>query len=460
VSRSPGNNRPAGIGRASDDRAFLARVQETRPLVRPTPLVAGPISTLSADAMRAVMAAVQEALTPKPEEAQDAAFSDSEIAAVVSGARRKGIAMRQIKRVDGPYQNGPKWRLRIVMMNGERRYHPDQYETKQGAARARGALLLGIRRESGPKVGELIEEYRTFLAVEAGNQPVSVETTIARLKGFFAGAMEETLLGITAKRAAELKAAHDVRPAWQRPAGPPISRETRRGVLAETKTFVRWAAQKGCADRQAFEGLKLDSTRGKKVRRSRGKRKLRDHERLRWWAKAIELAREGDEGALALMMCLDGNLRSGEVLHRAVRDVEQGGRRLVIEWGKTKDSDRTVNFGPEVAELLARHIAGREASEPLIRARARGGAPTDRKGWLCGQCIRICRLAEVPRVTPHGLRGSGAEATMMRMVMGIVQATMGHRPGTSVTKDHYLGSEAYAEAERLLARATVAASWV
>jgi hypothetical protein len=43
------------------------------------------------------------------------------------------------------------------------------------------------------------------LLFPAGNQPVSVETTIARLKGFFAGAMEETLLGITAKRAAELK---------------------------------------------------------------------------------------------------------------------------------------------------------------------------------------------------------------------------------------------------------------
>ena len=60
-------------------------------------------------------------------------------------------------------------------------------------------------------------------------------------------------------------------------------------------------------------------------------------------------------------------------------------------------------------------------------------------------------------MTPHGLRGSGAEATMMRMVKGIVQATMGNRPGTSVTKDHYLGSEAYAEAERLLARATLTA---
>jgi hypothetical protein len=44
----------------------------------------------------------------------------------------------------------------------------------------------------------------------------------------------------------------------------------------------------------------------------------------------------------------------------------------------------------------------------------------------------------------------------MRMVMALVQPTLGHRPGTSVTKDHYLGADAVAEAERLLARATLA----
>jgi integrase len=168
---------------------------------------------------------------------------------------------------------------------------------------------------------------------------------------------------------------------------------------------------------------------GKKAKRSRGKPKLRDHERVRWWAKAAELAAGGDEGALAVMMCLDGNLRSSEVLRREVRDVEQGGRRLVIEWGKTRDSDRTATFGPDVGALLAKQIEGRPGSAPLIRASGRFRPRSDRKGWLRAKCVRICRLAGVPRVTPHGLRGSGAEPTMMRMVMAIVQATMGHRPG-------------------------------
>jgi integrase len=121
-----------------------------------------------------------------------------------------------------------------------------------------------------------------------------------------------------------LQDTHDARPSRQGAPGTPIARETRRGTLGEVKTFVRWAAEQGYASLAAFDGLKLDATRGRKAKRRRGKPKLRDHERIRWWAKAAELAAAGDEAALAAMMCLDGGLRSGEVLHRQVRDVEQG----------------------------------------------------------------------------------------------------------------------------------------
>jgi len=92
----------------------------------------------------------------------------------------------------------------------------------------------------------------------------------------------------------------------------------------------------------------------------------------------------------------------------------------------------------------------------LIRSIRSHGARKDRQGWLRKQCVRICRLAGVPRVTPHGLRGTASETTLMRVVMSLVQAKLGHRPGTAVTKDHYVGAEAYEEAERLLARAAVA----
>jgi integrase len=364
--------------------------------------------------------------------------------------------MRQIRRIDGPYQNGPKWRLRIVLLSGERRYHPEQYEMKGQADRAKKALLAGAQRESGPVTKDVIEEYRAFLAETAKNQPASIQTTIARLKGFLAGAMETPLSAISAKRAKELQVLHDIRPSRQGAPGASIARETRRGTLGEVKTFMRWAAERGYASLAAFEELKLDATRGRKEKRRRGKPKLRDHERIRWWAKALERAGAGDEAALAAMMCLDGNLRAGEVLHRQVRDVEGGGKRLVIDWGKTEDSDRTASFGDEVAALLAAHIKGRPGEEALIRSVGAHGPRKDRQGWLRKQCVRICSLAGVPRVTLHGLRGTGAERTLMRMVMALVQPTLGHRPGTSVTKDHYLGADAVAEAERLLARATLA----
>lgn len=165
------------------------------------------------------------------------------------------------------------------------------------------------------------------------------------------------------------------------------------------------------------------------------------------------MAAAGDVGALASLMCLDGNMRSAEVLNRTVRDIDPTGRRLLIVDGKTEDSDRDVTFSDELAGLLAKHIEGRDPNEPLIPA-GRDGKRKDRKTWLRDQCVRLCKEAGVPRVTPHGLRGTGSQTTLMRMVMGVVQATMGHAPGTSVTKDHYVGAQVYAEAERLLARAT------
>ncbi|HVR61837.1 MAG TPA: hypothetical protein VMU50_08045 [Polyangia bacterium] len=363
--------------------------------------------------------------------------------------------MRQIRRIDGPYPNGPKWRLRVVLLNGERRYHADQYDTEEQAKRAKRAFREAIRRQTGPAVREALTEYETFLAIEAGNQPRSIESTMSRLRGFFADVLEQTLSGITSSQAANLKWQLDERPSRQGPPGTLLSRETRRGTLCETKTFIRWAAEKGYADKKAFDELRLDQTRGKKVRRSRGKPKLRDHERMRWWATAVELAEKGDEGALASMMCLDGNLRSSEVMNRQVRDVEQKGERLVIEWGKTRDSDRTVKFGGDVARLLERHVARRDPFEPLIRAELgqnRGGAEvrTDRKGWLHAQCIRICKAAGVPRVTPHGLRGTGMGNDLMRIVLALVQAKGGHALGSKVTKESYIDAGVWSEAERLL----------
>lgn len=379
----------------------------------------------------------------------DLPLSDIEIATVVSGARQKGICMRHIRRVDGPYPNGPSWRLRIVLRDGSRKYHSEQYPTEAAAERGKKALQEGIRRETGKTVIASINDYQTHLLQAVGNQPKSAETTIGRLKGFFAGHHETPLYAVDPKLAVALKAKLDARPSRQGAPGAVLSRETRRGTLAEVKTFMRWAAEMGYARPGAFDGIKLDQTRGRKVRRARGKPKLRDHERIRWWAAARELAGKGDEGALACMLCLDANLRSAEVLGRQVRDVEKGGKRLVIENGKTVDSDRHASIGDELAALLVKHAGRRDPHAPLFVADGR----VDRKGWLKDHCVRICKLAAVPRVTPHGLRGTGGQATLMRVVMSMVQASMGHAPGTSVTRDHYLGADAMAEAERILARA-------
>ena len=158
-----------------------------------------------------------------------------------------------------------------------------------------------------------------------------------------------------------------------------------------------------------FAEVRLDTRRGgKKAKRSRGKPQLREFERVRWYAKALELAEEGDQAALAALIALDGGLRSSEITGRKVRDIDRNGAAIVVENGKTESSDRTQHLSPDVAELLRRYIAGRPADEPLFPEVAR---LSDGKAWLLRAVTAICRLAGVPRVTPHGLRGTSATST-------------------------------------------------
>jgi hypothetical protein len=187
------------------------------------------------------------------------------------------------------------------------------------------------------------------------------------------------------------------------------------------------------------------------VKRSRGKPQLREFERVRWYAKALQLASRGEESALAALMALDGGLRSSEITGRVVRDIDRGGALVVVERGKTESSGRSQELSPEVAHLLKRQIAGRPPDAPLFPEMA---ALRDRKMWLIRAVTRICKLAGVPRVTPHGLRGTSATQGLLRVVLQLVSTHLGHAH-TEVTRQHYISPEGFAAAERLLARAAL-----
>lgn len=374
------------------------------------------------------------------------------IADVVDGASRRGVEMRHTKSIQGPFRHGDGWRNRAVLMTGQRKWL-ETYGTKEEAQKAKVGLTRATQIESVPTVDGAIDEYGKYLAT-IENQSRSIETTLGRLRSFFSADLKEKCWRISPQRAARLKADLDTRPSRQGPPGSILARETRRGTLAEVKTFANWAAgaERGYMKPGVFAEIKLDTRRGgKKVRRSRGKPQLREFERVKWYAKALELAGKGDEAALAALIALDGGLRSGEITGRMVRDIDRNGGAIVVENGKTESSDRTRDLSPEVAELLRRHIADRSPDAPLFPGVA---GLHDPKAWLLRSVTRICKLAGVPRVTPHGLRGTSATQGLLRIVLQLVSAQHGHAE-SEVTRQHYITPEGFAEAERILARATV-----
>src|SRR5262249_13695877 len=123
---------------------------------------------------------------------------------------------------------------------------------------------------------------------------------------------------------------------------------------------------------------------------------------------------------------------------------------LVIEWAKTAAGDRqALEFADEVAELLVEQTRGRGPHDWLFpEAHAEGaGRPRD---WLRRATVRICGQASVPRVTPHGLRGTRA-SKLLRQLVEMTAWSVGHESG-EVTRRHYLPASVLRQAEQMLRR--------
>jgi integrase len=135
-------------------------------------------------------------------------------------------------------------------------------------------------------------------------------------------------------------------------------------------------------------------------RRRRGKPQLRVDQALRWDGVAFELAvRGGDDcpGALAALLTLYCSLRAGEVMGLQVRDLDAGGTMLWVREAKTEAGRRAVEVPQHLQYLLVSHAGRRPGFELLFGDHHRA--------WVWHQVARICRLADVPRVGPHSMRG-------------------------------------------------------
>ena len=161
---------------------------------------------------------------------------------------------------------------------------------------------------------------------------------------------------------------------------------------------------------------------------------LRIDEGKRLTAKCLEQAALGNDGAVAVLVALLMGTRASEIVSRQVRDLDDQGRVIWIDRGKSVAAKRR----PEVPDVLRPHLA----------RLARGKQPGDKlfghhfRDWVRECAAKLCDQAGLPRVTAHGLRGmcstlaidSGQASHAVAAMLGHASPSMTERsyiaPGT------------------------------
>lgn len=321
-------------------------------------------------------------------------------------------------RVNGPYRRRNGYRVYVSFPDGARESH--LLPTEAAAIE----FIVAFRRHVETRtVDDAIDAYVADCRAR-GLKATTVTTYEFRLRGLLGPARHELLGALTPARAARL----------YRDRATKRKVDTHRNELVTAQTWGAWVVKRGWLAVGPFAEVEPTGAR------RRGKPRLRVDE-----AKAfvdVALAERTLDGLAAAMALLMG-LRASEVTDRIVRDVDAGATVLWIDEAKTTASERRVSVPPVLRPRLAELVTGRDAAERLFGGRDRH--------WLAYHVERIAALAKVPRVTPHGLRGTAATIAVAAADISVVAAALGHADA-QVTRDHYLepGAEQAAQQERRL----------
>ena len=315
----------------------------------------------------------------------------------------------------GPYAHKSGYRCKLVI-NGQSTNLPT-VSTAEKAEQVGREWLRKLIGEHKITIGEALDKYSDHLRTK-GNKPTSITTTLYRLRRFF---VESSLpiASLTSRRCAGYYSALT----GQQKA------DTHRNTLAEARTFCRWLHSE-----QIIGSDPLASVKGI-GRRSKGKPQLHIDEARSWLHHADEQASAGQAGAVAAMVSLLMALRAGEIVARNVRDLDCGGSVLWIPQSKTAAGKRRVKVPPGLQPHLLRLALGKSPTDYLFSVRASGKPPG--REWVRRWVKKLCRLARVPEVCAHSMRGLHATLAVEEGTSpDIVARSLGHNKA-SVTLSSY-----------------------
>lgn len=310
----------------------------------------------------------------------------------------------------GPYKHGNRWRV-VCQADGARTV--TSYETEGEAQRVVDAGRAAVEGET---VSDALDRWLKIVE-SRGRRPLTISTlrnAVTRIAKFLPAKV------------------HDVTPAA---AGKAYAALVASGCAVDTHRNSLNVA------RSMWSQLKLGPNPWASIvgvgRRVKGKDQLTIDESRRFLAACLERGQPGD---IAAALCLALALRAGEVVALRARDIDDGGRVLWVQRGKTEAARRLI----EVPEVLRGPLSD-------LAARRTGRLFPYSRGWV-GYHVGTARAAaSVSRVSPHGLRGTHSTvASSAGATAHVVAQQLGHG-SAAVTRDHYIapGAEQSGTAARL-----------
>lgn len=303
-------------------------------------------------------------------------------------------------RAYGPYKHRDKWRVVVIGADGTR-----VTATYASKATAEERIREVNSEAIGRTVSDAIDVYMAASTIKARSK----RTVEYRLRGI-TGDGDRLLRRLTPKVARELFDARAVT----------TSGDTQFHELASVRSLMKWCIGKGWIKDDPYAGIELTKSR------RRGKKQLRIDEARRLLDACFA---EDSKASTAVAMTLLFGMRASSITDRPIRDLDDGGRVLWIEDDKTESGNRALGV-PEVLRGRLLELAGKRPGD------ARLFVDTDRS-WLRYHVGRMCRVAGVPVVCPHGLRGTHASLARPVVPVEHVARVLGHA-GPAITRSTYI----------------------
>jgi integrase len=326
-------------------------------------------------------------------------------------------------RILGPYQDRDKWRL-IIVENGQK--ENQIYTTKEEALRMQRKLAKAIAPQART-VDSAIDAWTAERRKTGACKEATLEQQATRVRFLLCNHLEEDLMRITTKKAELLYEKHRTRPTKR---GTPLAVATHTFDLKCVKNFFKWCVSRRYLIASPFVEIRPVG------RKRAGKPQLRIEEAKRFTDAGLQhFEKTKNPLAIAALVAITMGPRASEVLNRSVRDLDNGGKILVIDSGKNERAKRRLDVPLFLQPIL---LGLAQGCDPLAKLFGLNheGRPWGRQS-LYSTVQRICKEAKVPLVCTHSLRGFWATTSVQ---IGIpsqaVAATLGHG-SFAITERHY-----------------------